>query len=135
MGTIQNGYELTGREEDVAGMVVNCAYRVHRQTGPGMLESVYELCFCHELKKMGLDVKRQVPIDICYDGILFNEAFRVDIWIENLVVCELKSVQELTRVHYAQLLTYLKFTQNHVGFLLNFNTDLMKNGTRRIVLP
>lgn len=116
-------------------MVVNCAYRVHRQTGPGMLESVYELCFCHELKKMGLDVKRQVPIDICYDGILFNEAFRVDIWIENLVVCELKSVQELTRVHYAQLLTYLKFTQNHVGFLLNFNTDLMKNGTRRIVLP
>lgn len=128
----QAGYRLTEREQWVSTQVVGCAYQVHRETGPGLLEHVYELCLCHELTKLGLSVQRQWPISVTYDGLVFDEAYRIDILVEDLIVCELKSVEEFSPVHRAQLLTYLKFSQKHVGFLLNFNTDLMKHGIRRM---
>ncbi len=131
----QAGYVLSRDEVRVAQEIVNCVYRVHRETGAGLLEHAYEVCFCHELQKSALYVQRQVPIRLEYDGIIFQEAFRIDVLVEDLVVCELKSVEEFSPVHRAQLLTYLKFSQNHVGFLINFNTDLMKHGIRRMICP
>lgn len=131
----QAGYRLTSREAEVARVIVGCAYRVHRNTGAGLLESVYEACFCYELKREGLRFQRQLPIPLIYDELEFEESFRVDVLVEDLIVCELKSVIEISPIHRAQLTTYLKLTDKNVGFLINFNTDLMKHGLRRLINP
>ena len=120
--------------ERVATAIVDAAYAVHSTLGPGLLEHVYEVCFCHELVKRGLSYRRQVVVPIVYDGIRFDEGLRLDVLVEESVVCELKAVETVLRVHTAQLLTQLKLTDKRLGFLINFNVPLIKHGIKRLVL-
>ncbi len=125
---------LSPEDERIARLIVDSAYTVHKTLGAGLLESVYETCLCHELGKRGLAYKRQVIVPLVYDGIKFAEGFRLDILVEGRVICELKSVERMEKVYLSQVLTYLKLTENRLGFLINFNVSLIKNGIRRIVL-
>ena len=120
-------------ENDIGKIVVDCAVRIHKELGPGLLESVYEILLAHELTSRGLNVKRQVPVSITYNGITFDEGFRADIIIENRVIIELKSVESINNAHKKQVLTYLKLTGCKLGFLLNFAEALMKDGISRII--
>jgi GxxExxY protein len=118
---------------DITGMIVDAAYTVHTRLGPGLLESVYEVAVARELTKRGLKVARQVPIPIAYDGTVFDEGFRADLLVEDMVIVELKSVEELHPVHPKQLLTYLRLADKRVGLLINFNVPKIKDGIKRIV--
>lgn len=129
-----NFKKITEKEELVAEKIVNAAYKIHKTLGPGLLEKVYEVCFCHELKNAGLSYQKQVSVPIKYDGIEFDDGFRLDVLVENLVICELKAVEEINPVYVAQILSYLKFTDKRLGFLINFNVPLIKNGIKRIIL-
>lgn len=120
-------------ENEIAKIIVQAAYDIHVRLGPGLLESVYEIILAHELKKKGLQVTRQQPISIEYDGILFNEGFRADLIVEDKVIIELKSVEQLAKVHYKQLLTYLRLYDKRLGLLINFGSALIKDGIVRIV--
>jgi len=120
-------------ENAIGGIVVDCAVKLHRDVGPGLLESVYEVLLAHRLSMCGLKVERQVNVPIRLDGIRFDEGFRADIVVEGKVILELKSVEHINRVHCKQLLTYLKLTELRLGFLLNFGRPLMKSGSKRIV--
>ncbi|MCX6027706.1 MAG: GxxExxY protein [Chloroflexi bacterium] len=122
------------RLEQIATLIVAAAYAVHSTLGPGLLESVYEVCFCHELAKRGLRFRRQVMVPIIYDGIAFDEGFRLDVLVEEAVICELKAVEALIPLHEAQLLTQMKLTGKRLGFLINFNVPLIKQGIKRHVL-
>jgi len=122
------------REEGIAKQVVDAAYTVHKELGPGLLEKIYEVCLCHELSKRGLRCERQVAIPIAYDGIVFDEGLRLDVLVEDLVVCELKAVDEVNPVWEAQILSHLKLTGKRLGFLINFNVQLIRNGIKRIIL-
>ena len=125
---------LSEKEECIARKIVDAAYAVHKILGPGLLEKVYEVCFCHELSKRGLKYQRQVDIPIVYDGIVFNEGLRLDVLVEELIICELKAVDEINPVREAQLLSHLKLTGKRLGFLINFNVPLIKKGIKRIIL-
>ena len=125
---------LTEREESIAQQIVDSAYTVHRKLGPGLLEKVYEVCFCHELSKRGLRFQRQVDIPIIYDGIVFNEGLRLDVLVEDEVICELKAVDEMNLLWEAQILSHLKLTGKRLGFLINFNIPLIKDGIKRFIL-
>jgi len=125
---------LSEKEERIARAIVDAAYAVHRTLGPGLLENIYEVCFCHELTKRRLDYRRQVVIPIVYDGITFEEGVRLDVLVEERVICELKAVETMHPVFTAQLLTQLKLTGNRLGFLINFNVPLIKHGIKRLVL-
>ena len=120
-------------ENEIGTKVLECAIKVHNKIGPGLLESIYEITLCHELSKRSLEVKRQTPIPVIYDNIKFDEGFKADIIVNNKVLLELKSVEKLHPVHKKQLLTYLKLTNIKLGYLLNFNESLMKEGITRIV--
>ena len=120
-------------ENDVARTVVDAAFSIHKALGPGLLESVYERILEHELKKRGLRVERQVAVEVIYDGLVFDEGFRADLVVEDLLIIELKSVEAVAPVHSKQLLTYLKLTGKRLGLLINFGDALLKNGTRRVV--
>lgn len=124
---------LTDEEERIGKLVVDSAYTVHRELGPGLLEKVYEICFCHELAKRGLCFSRQTDVSIVYDGILFSEGLRLDVLVEDLVVCELKAVEVMQPLFLAQIMTQLKLTGKHLGFLINFEVPLIKDGIRRVV--
>jgi GxxExxY protein len=124
---------LTEREESIAKKIVDAAYTVHKTLGPGLLEKVYEVCFCHELSKRGLKYQRQVDIPIVYDRIIFDEGLRVDVFVEKLIICEIKAVDELNPVWEAQILSHLKLTSKRLGFLINFNVPLIKDGIKRII--
>jgi len=121
------------REEQIAKLVVDCASKVHQGLGPGLLENVYELCFCHELTKHNLEFKRQVLVPIVYDGVTFNDGLRLDVFVEGLVICELKAIEAILPVHKAQLLSLLKLTDKRLGFLINFNVQLIKTGIMRVI--
>jgi len=125
---------LSEKEERIAKAIVDSAYAVHKVLGPGLLESVYEVCFCHELGKRGLSYRRQVMVPIVYDGITCDEGLRLDVLVEDLVICELKAVEEVHPVFLAQLLSYLKLTGKRLGFLINFNVPVIKHGIKRVVL-
>lgn len=125
---------LSKREESIAKKIVDAAYTVHKILGPGLLEKVYEVCFCHELSKRGLKYQRQVDIPIVYDGTIFDEGLRLDVLVEELIICELKAVDEMNPVWEAQLLSHLKLAGKRLGFLINFNVPLIKNGIKRIIL-
>ena len=125
---------LSEREEGIARYVVDAAYTVHKELGPGLLEKVYEVCLCHELSKRGLQCQRQVAIPIKYDGIVFDEGLRLDVLVEDLVICELKAVDEMNPVWEAQILSHLKLTGKRLGFLINFNVPLISKGIKRIIL-
>ena len=120
-------------ENDLAKIIVHCAFKVHSHLGPGLLESVYESALAHELQAQGLEVRRQVPIPISYDNLIFDEGFRADIIVDDLVIVEIKSIEEFARVHFKQLLTYLRLSNKRLGLLINFNEALFKNGVRRVV--
>lgn len=115
-------------DDDLGTHLISCALRVHSELGPGLLESVYEVCLVHELKKAGIHTERQVVVPITYDGLTFEEGFKVDILVSRRVVAELKSVDKLLPIHSAQLLTYLKLIRLRVGYLLNFNVVHMREG-------
>jgi len=123
--------ELSPQEEQIGKAIVNAAYQIHKELGPGLLEKVYEVCMAHELRKIGLDVKRQLAIPIVYDGIQFDEGLRLDLLIDDLVVIELKAVDTLNPVWEAQIISHLKLTGLKLGYLINFNVPIIKNGIRR----
>lgn len=120
-------------ENEIGTIVVDCAVKIHRELGPGLLESVYEAVLSHELKSRGLNVDRQVPVPIDYQGIRFEEGFRADLVVNGKVIVELKSVERVTNAHKKQLLTYLRLTGMKIGYLLNFGEALMKAGITRII--
>ena len=113
---------------------MDAAYTVHRALGPGLLESVYEVCLAHELTRRGHKVERQVSLPVVYDSVRLDAGLRLDLLVENSVVIEVKAVEALLPVHQAQLLTYLKLTGHRLGLLLNFNVPVIKDGIRRMVL-
>lgn len=125
---------ISKETERIATLIVDAAYSVHKQLGPGLLEKIYETCFCYELKKRGLTFQKQVIVPIVYDEITLEDSFRIDVLVENEIICELKAVIEMNPVFNAQILTYLKLTGKRLGFLINFNVPLIKNGIKRIIL-
>lgn len=117
----------------VSGAIVNAAMKVHSAVGPGLLESTYEACLLHELRKLGLKVNAQVSLPVAYDGVKIDVGYRVDLLVEDAVIVELKAVETLLPIHEAQLLSYLKLSGKRVGLLINFNVVHLKNGVRRMV--
>ena len=120
-------------ENEIATVVFDGAFRIHRTLGPGLLESVYEVLLAHELKKSGLVVERQKPIAIRYDGFIFEEGFRADLIVESRVIVELKSVDALAAVHAKQVLTQLRLSGLKLGLLINFGEAQLKNGIKRLI--
>jgi GxxExxY protein len=120
-------------ENEIGTIVIDAAIAVHRELGPGLLETVYEIVLARELKERGLTVERQVPVPIQYTDIRFNEGFRADIIIAGKVILELKSVERVTAAHKKQVQTYLRLTGCKLGYLLNFGEALMKSGITRCV--
>ena len=125
---------LSQKEEDIATAIVDAAYKVHSALGPGLVESIYEVCFCHELKKHGLAFQRQMNVPITYDSLKLDAALRLDVLVENLVICELKAVEEVIPLFEAQLLSYMKLLQKRLGFLINFHVPVIKDGIKRMIL-
>jgi GxxExxY protein len=120
-------------ENEIGKIIVDSAVAVHRELGPGLLETVYEVVLTYELEQRGLRVTRQVPIPIRYKGMSFDEAFRADLVVEEKVILELKSVEQVSDAHKKQVQTYLRLTGRKLGFLLNFGEALMKRGITRVV--
>ena len=118
---------------DVTGMIVDAALQIHRDLGPGLLESVYEAVLAKKLEARGLKVERQKILRFEYDGMMFDEGFRMDLLVENQVVVELKSVEQPAPVHKKQLLTYLKLAQRPAGLLINFGAATLKEGITRVI--
>ena len=124
-------YVLTQKEEELCKIIVDCAYKVHLALGPGLLEKIYEACFCYELSKRNIPYKRQQMLGINYDNLIFDEGLKLDVLVDDLIICEFKAVDIVNPIWQAQLLSHLKLTKLHVGFILNFNVTVMKNGIRR----
>ena len=120
-------------ENKLSGAIVDASREVHSILGPGLLESVYEEALVHELRKRRLAIARQATLAIAYKSLVIRDAFRVDLLVEKKVIVELKAVETVTNVHKKQLLTYLKLSGYKLGLLINFNTDLIKNGITRMV--
>jgi GxxExxY protein len=111
--------------------VIGAAIEVHRHLGPGLLESAYETCLIYELEKLGLNVERQKPLPVVYKDIYLDQGYRIDILVEGLIIVELKAVNELTDIHKAQALSYLKFSNSMIALLINFNVKILVDGIRR----
>jgi GxxExxY protein len=120
--------------EDITGIIIGCAMKVHSFLGAGLLESAYETCLQHELHKNGMNVCSQVALPITYDGVQLDAGYRIDLLVEDRVIVELKAVEKLTSLHQAQIMSYLKLSGKKVGLLINFNTVHLKDGIKRIVL-
>ncbi len=118
----------------ISGAIIDCSLHVHKELGPGLLESVYEVCLTKELIALGLGVKRQVALPVVYKGEKIDIDFKIDLLVEDDVIVELKSVETILPVHEAQLLTYLKLSEKKLGLLINFNVKLLKDGIKRFVL-
>lgn len=119
--------------DEITGMILGAAFRIHSELGPGLLETVYEVILARDLQQRGLHVERQLNKSFEYDGIVFEDAFRIDLLVEHVVVVELKSVEKLAAVHGKQLLTYLRLMHLNVGLLINFGTATFKEGVKRVV--
>ncbi|HTG43223.1 MAG TPA: GxxExxY protein [Verrucomicrobiae bacterium] len=120
--------------EEIASQTLNSAFRVHSQLGPGLLESADEACLWYDLTKAGLRALRQVPQPILYDSLQRNEGYRLDLLVEESIIIEIKAVEKVSPVHHLQLKTYLKLSRKTLGFLINFNVPLLKEGVHRMVL-
>ena len=120
--------------EDIFKLILDCAFQVHTELGPGLLENSYEECLFYELKKAGLKVERQKALPLIYKEIKLDAGYRVDLMVEDSIVIELKAVEELSDVHLAQILTYLKLSKCKLGLLVNFNVKYLKNGIKRVIL-
>ena len=117
----------------VSGAVVDAAMKVHSTLGPGLLESAYEICLIRDLRKRGLRVESQVPISVRYDGETLEVGYRADLFVEGVVLVELKSVETVLPIHKAQLLSYLRLSGKEVGLLINFNVEHLKEGIKRVI--
>lgn len=135
---MHEGHEETERlpaaTERVGRAVLDAAFAVHKALGPGLLESVYEACLAEELQQAGSAVERQAGIPITYGKVRMDVGYRLDLLVERAVVVEIKSIDALAAIHTAQMLTYLRFSEVRLGYLINFNTVMLKNGLRRLVL-
>lgn len=120
-------------ENEIGTVIIDTSIKIHKELGPGLLESVYEVILAYELEKKGLIVQRQEPINIIYEGIQFDEAFRADLLVNDMVLVELKSIELINNAHRKQLQTYLKLSGKKLGYLLNFGAPLMKEGIVRAV--
>lgn len=125
---------LTERENWLAGQIVDIAISIHKTMGPGLLEGIYEKCFCYELAKRNIPFEKQKIVRLQYDGLVIDEGLRIDILVDGKVVVELKSQEYYHPVWEAQVLSYLKLSKNRLGFILNFNVPLMKEGIKRMVV-
>ena len=119
---------------EITGMIIDAGLKVHKILGPGLLESAYEHCLCHELSLRNIPVQRQVPLPIAYEGTNLDAGYRLDLLVANRIIVEVKAVEKILPVHEAQLLTYLKLSGHRIGLLLNFNVPLFKHGLKRFVL-
>ena len=119
-------------ENGISKIVFDCALKVHKSLGPGLLESAYEECLFYELKKQNLNVEKQKPLPLVYENVKLEIGYRVDLLVENKVIIEIKSVDALNDIHLAQILTYLKLSDCKLGMLINFNVTLIKNGIKRV---
>ena len=126
--------EVDAETNRIASMVVDAAYKLHSKLGSGLLESVYEAFFCHELKMRGLKTEKQVALPLSYEGMTLDAGLRLDLLVENRLVVELKAVETLLNIHQAQLKSYLKLSGHELGLLINFNVPLIKDGIQRIAL-
>tara|TARA_R100000081_G_C4671765_1_gene92930 strand:- start:64 stop:444 length:381 start_codon:yes stop_codon:yes gene_type:complete len=120
-------------ENEISSKIIGACIEVHKQLGPGLLESTYEICLGHELKLMGLEVKQQVPLPVIYKDVKLNAGYRIDMIVENKVIIEIKSVDALAPIHTAQILTYLKLKDLKLGLLINFNEIKVIDGLKRII--
>jgi len=120
--------------DELSGKVIGCALEVHKYLGPGLLESTYEQCLAHEMKLTGMSFKMQHPLPVEYKGIKLDCEYRIDLFVENSLIVELKSVENILPIHQAQLLTYMKLADISIGLLINFNVKYLKNGIIRMVL-
>ena len=120
-------------ENDISGRIIGCALEVHKALGPGLLESAYRQCLYYELKNDGFSVEMEKPMPIIYKEIKFDHGYRMDLLVENKVVVEIKTIEDFTDVHTAQVLTYLRLGNYKLGLLINFHTSLLKNGIKRII--
>jgi len=130
----QSHREHRERHDPLTQRVIGAAIEVHRHLGPGLLESTYERCLAHELSLSGIQVERQVELPVRYKGLTLDNGYRMDLLINSSLILELKSVEKLTGIHEAQLLTYMKLSGLNKGLLINFNEPLLKNGIKRFVL-
>ena len=119
---------------DLAYKIIGCAYRVHRELGAGLLESAYETCLCYEFAKENISYEKQKELPIMYMDQKLDAGYRIDVLVENTIVIELKTVDQLLPIHTAQIMTYLKLSKKHLGLLINFNNTNLQNGIRRYVL-
>ncbi|MBA3705012.1 MAG: GxxExxY protein [Bacteroidetes bacterium] len=120
-------------ENDITEKIIGCAIKVHRALGPGLLESAYEECLYYELKKTSLNIEKQKPLPLIYEDVKLDCGYRMDMVVENKVIVEIKSVDDLKDIHFAQILTYLKLSNNKVGLLINFNELRLIDGIKRVV--
>lgn len=125
---------LTEKEEFLGKEIVDAAYKVHKELGPGLLEKIYEACLCYELDKKGIPNQRQIDLPFFYDGKIFDEGLRLDVLVENLVICELKARETINPLWPAQLMSHLKLTKCRLGYLINFNVPLIKEGIKRFIV-
>jgi len=130
----QRHRESEDQKDPRSAPIIGATIEVHRHLGPGLLESAYEECLCHELYLRGLAFERQVDLPVAYKGLHLSCGYKIDLIVQHEVVVELKAVERVLPVHTAQLLTYLKLSEKHVGLLINFNTSLLTHGVKRIVL-
>ena len=120
--------------DKVASIIVDAAFKVHKTVGPGLLESVYEACLCHELRMRGLRVETQVAVPITYEGLRLDAGLRIDLLVNDSIIVELKAAEVMHPVFEAQILSYLKLTSHRLGLLINFNVPLIKDGIKRFVV-
>jgi GxxExxY protein len=120
-------------ENEIAKVIVDTAFQIHKRLGPGLLETVYEVVLAHGLKRRGLKTERQVPVSIVFEGLTFDEGFRADVIVEDKVIVELKSIEKVLPVHKKQLLTYLRLSDKRLGLLINFGSELIRDGISRVV--
>jgi GxxExxY protein len=121
------------QENEITEKVIGAAIEVHRHLGPGLLESAYEECLCYELSRLGVQFERQVHLPVNYKGLHLDCAYRLDFLVEGIVIVEMKAIEEVLPIHKSQVLTYLRAANKHVGLLINFNVQALKNGISRIV--
>lgn len=127
--------QLSEREEYLGKEIVDAAYKVHKELGPGLLEVIYETCFCYELELKEILFKRQADLPINYkEKLFFDNALRMDVFVDGLVICELKSVNEINPIWMSQIISHLKLTKLRLGYLINFNVPRIKEGIKRIVI-
>ena len=133
MSTEKNYAPLSEREQFLGKEIVDAAFKVHNELGPGLLERIYEACFCYELKKKGINFKRQADLQLYYDNSLLDDTLRVDVFVDELVICELKSVELVNAVWPLQVVSHLKISRKRLGYLINFNVPKIKEGIKRFI--